>query len=207
MRQYVGILLSSRDLYQITYFQQHILEYKKFYQSYEELIMQLDVYCNYVLLPFDLPDLNKAIQFIEAHHIIASLYSFHKQECKFYELNELDPAKIKTHERTDFLKLQRRFEQICLYAHDIVYIESDKVYVIIHLLHETLQFRMRLSELYELLDHRHFQRCHQSYIVNMNYIYRLKRYEIMLQNGVKIPISKTYTKKIRSAYAQQHTAG
>lgn len=207
MEQYVGILLSSKNSYYISYFQHHIFEYIRFYQSYDEFIMQYDVYCHYVLIPFDFPCLDKVMQFIEDHRIAVSLYCFYEQECKFYELNVLDPNRLSTHKQSDILKLQRRFEQIRLHVHDIIYIESDKVYVIIHLLHEVLQFRMRLSEVYESLDHQHFQRCHQSYIVNMHYIYMLKRYEIILQNGDKIPISKTYTKKIRSVYAQQHTAG
>ena len=66
----------------------------------------------------------------------------------------------------------------------------------------TLRFRMQLRELSMRLNDKCFQRCHQSFIVNMNYIYSLKRYEITLRNGACIPISKAYSKQVRSAFQQ-----
>lgn len=207
MEQYVGILLSSQTTSQITHLRKNISEYIRFYNSYKEFMMQVDPHCFYVLVPFDFSNMQEVVNFAEHRNVPVALYYFIHQECKFYELCDLDPSNLAKGEQNDVLKLQRGFEQIRLHVHDIMYIESDKVYIMIHLRYEALRFRMRLSELYELLNHQHFQRCHQSYIVNMHYIYTLKRYEILLQNGVKIPISKTYTKKIRIAYEQQYAQG
>lgn len=46
----------------------------------------------------------------------------------------------------------------------------------------------------------HFLRCHRSYIVNENYISQIKLTEnvIVLQDGMRIPISRTYKPMIKS---------
>jgi len=48
----------------------------------------------------------------------------------------------------------------------------------------------------------HFQRIHKSYIVNMQYLAELKkypgtRYELILNNGIILPLGRTHYSKIR----------
>ena len=70
-----------------------------------------------------------------------------------------------------------------------------------------MRFRIQLKEMLIKLNDVNFQRCHQSFIVNMDYIYSLKRYEIILRSGVSIPVSKAYSKQIREVFQKQCDMG
>lgn len=58
----------------------------------------------------------------------------------------------------------------------------------------------RISELEPLCDDRCFARCHQGYIVNFEFIEKLKYSEIVLKDGECIPVSKHRIKQIRQKF-------
>lgn len=72
---------------------------------------------------------------------------------------------------------------------DILYLESRLHKAKIITESKIIECGERLDQLGENLNEQ-FLRCHQSYIVNMNQIQELQRKEIILKNGVVIPISK-----------------
>lgn len=80
---------------------------------------------------------------------------------------------------------------------DIVYLESDRRYLIIHQKKREDRIMMKMSELLEILPDC-FLRCHQSYTVNMNEIAKITQKMVIMQNGVHVPISRSkyqYTKE------------
>ncbi|SKC64032.1 LytR/AlgR family response regulator transcription factor [Ohtaekwangia koreensis] len=74
---------------------------------------------------------------------------------------------------------------------DIVYCQSDKGYTTFHLQDGSKIIMSKVLKEYEaLLPEDTFIRCHQSYIVNVNYISRYyKEGELLLTNTHKIPVS------------------
>lgn len=84
----------------------------------------------------------------------------------------------------------RDYLQIVL-CDDIVYCEGDKGYTTFFLNNEPGVLVSKVLKEYEaLLSPAHFIRCHQSYLVNMNYVTRyFKEGYLQLKTGVKIPVS------------------
>ena len=52
----------------------------------------------------------------------------------------------------------------------------------------------------DMVDHSCFVRIHVSYIVNMDYVKALYLEEVVLTNGVRLPISKKYRKSIKDVH-------
>ncbi|AJW62433.1 Transcriptional regulatory protein YehT [Elizabethkingia miricola] len=84
----------------------------------------------------------------------------------------------------------RDYLQIVL-CDDIVYCEGDKGYTTFFLNNEPGVLVSKVLKEYEtLLSTANFIRCHQSYLVNMNYVTRyFKEGYLQLKTGVKIPVS------------------
>lgn len=59
----------------------------------------------------------------------------------------------------------------------------------------------KLSELQEkLMPYANFLRCHQSYIVNLDYVKTLEDTCFLMNDGQRVPISRAYYKPCKSAY-------
>jgi DNA-binding LytR/AlgR family response regulator len=71
----------------------------------------------------------------------------------------------------------------------IKYIESKKRIVIIHELNRTIEFYGKLDDVMVKLSN-NFIRCHQSFIVNMNYVSNLTSSGFVLNDGTYVPVSQ-----------------
>ncbi len=177
------------------------------YNSYEQIVMECDSQCACLLIPLFTPDLSSLIRFAHTAQIPLAFYEKRKHTWHFYRLNEILPNVLPYTIHDHALLLKKGCEQICIVKHEIVYIESDKMYINIHTTSQTIRLRMQLKDILVMLNERMFRRCHQSFIVNMEYIYTLKRYEITMRNGEIIPISKAYSKQIRREFQQLFQEG
>lgn len=72
---------------------------------------------------------------------------------------------------------------------DILYIESENVYVIVHTVHGDYRTRMTLSKMTDQLDETFFK-VHRSYVVGLKYIKKITRTDITMINGDLVPISR-----------------
>lgn len=99
----------------------------------------------------------------------------------------------------DFLKvnIQRCSVQIPLYQ--IAYLESQRRKIIAHMPGEAVEFYERLDHLAGLLSGAGFIRCHQSYLVNSRYIRQLGSSDLLLSDGTRLPVSRTYFKALKAA--------
>lgn len=57
-----------------------------------------------------------------------------------------------------------------------------------------------LNEMEKRLENHNFIRIHQSYLVNMRYIVKVSRYEVELNNGIKLEIPKARYKYVEEMY-------
>lgn len=83
----------------------------------------------------------------------------------------------------------------------IVYAESEGRLVRIQTEDQTVESYLRLSELEQQLSGQ-FVRCHQSYLVNLQYVQRLERGALYLADGKKIPISHSRLQETREQLAR-----
>ena len=77
----------------------------------------------------------------------------------------------------------------------ILYIETDEggMHSILHTANEIVEIFDKVNDLTKTCPHL-FLRCHQSYLVNPNYIRNLRRFDLRLTSGVVLPIpEKKYT--------------
>lgn len=81
---------------------------------------------------------------------------------------------------------------------DILYIESENVYIIVHTVHGDYRTRMALIKFMEQLDETFFK-VHRSFVVSLKYIKKITRTEVIMTNGASVPIS-------RGLYDEVHTA-
>lgn len=85
---------------------------------------------------------------------------------------------------------------------EILYLESEGHTVSVRTAEETYSSYGRLDHFLEQLSDSFIQ-CHKSYAVNMKWIHSIERYQIMLDNGWRVPVSKARymeTQKRYSAY-------
>lgn len=86
------------------------------------------------------------------------------------------------------------------YINGIVYMDSRGHYVMLHMNDgSTIQTLQKISELQKIIDDDRFLYCHQSYLVNMDYISDIQR-EIYLRDGTCIPISARRKKEVKDIY-------
>lgn len=83
---------------------------------------------------------------------------------------------------------------------NIIYIEKDKNYVIFHTTDNQYKERSNIDEKLSDLSSRDFIRTHIGYLVNMKYIKEITNTEVILLDGTKIPISKSYKQSVKDIY-------
>lgn len=79
----------------------------------------------------------------------------------------------------------------------VLFFESQERKVRAIMADDEIVFYQKLNALQEQLQGTVFIRCHQSYIVNTDYISMVTASSIILVNKKKIPISKRYSKSVR----------
>lgn len=94
----------------------------------------------------------------------------------------------------DFIFIRKDRKQIKIKFEDILYIESLKDYVKIHLLDEKHMTKYSISAFHKQLDSR-FIRVHRSYIVNQNKISAYTKHDIEI-NNIEIPIGDNYKQEV-----------
>jgi len=94
-----------------------------------------------------------------------------------------------------------------IYPSQIIFCKNDEHYIELHYANnEILLIRMKISELFVELETFDFIRIHSRYIVNMTYVKKIRRQEIILTNGKTVPISRKYQKQC-TEYVMKHMKG
>lgn len=80
---------------------------------------------------------------------------------------------------------------------DIVYAEAQGRGVKLILINEELKVNLKISQLNELLASQQFVLCHRAYLVNLEFVQYIRRYEIELKDGKILPVSKYRISEIK----------
>jgi len=101
------------------------------------------------------------------------------------------------------------------HINNIVYVNSDLHYIdFILTTGESLRAKMQMRQVEELLQpYPQFIRCHQSYLVNLDYVREVQRQNFLLKNINEknivstIPISRKYLNQTKEKFIQHHLRG
>lgn len=86
---------------------------------------------------------------------------------------------------------------------DILYLERELRKTKINLVNgDILVTAEKLDELYEQLNPEYFIRCHNSYIVNLNYVREVNRQFLVLNNGTVVNVSRSYAIEVRKQFTR-----
>lgn len=83
---------------------------------------------------------------------------------------------------------------------DILYIESQKHYLNIHMQDEVHRFRGKISDCEKGLGDYGFVRVHKGYLVNIRYIEYFLSDTVVLDNKERIPVSRNRAEEIKVQY-------
>ncbi|MCL2775622.1 MAG: LytTR family DNA-binding domain-containing protein [Oscillospiraceae bacterium] len=119
------------------------------------------------------------------------------KEDKLFEV--FDKAVKNLEKDTEFLSFTINRKDIFIPLRDIIYIESSLHYVIINTEREQYKIKMPLAEIETKLGGG-FYKCTRSFIVGLRYIRRISKDEIILTDGVSVPLGRGLYKDINKAF-------
>lgn len=102
-----------------------------------------------------------------------------------------------------FVRLSSDSEEIDILPAHIVYAETELRRIKLHLQHDVrdiLMLSITMKKLTDLLTDRGFLRIHQSYLVNMAYIQRIKSTGVWLSDGTALPVSARNYSELKQKY-------
>ena len=135
--------------------------------------------------------------YISEGYEVAALHYLMKpvKEEKLFSVLDRAITKLLKNERT--LNLEISSEMIRIPFYQIRYLDVQKNYVTIHA-NEDYTIKKTLNELASALDDR-FHRVGRSAIVNLSYINRVTKTEIILSDGTKVPLPRGAYENINRA--------
>lgn len=144
---------------------------------------------DYLMKPVDIDELVEAVE--KAKNVDRS-------QTQELNGNLLESIKNKKLER---LPILNNSEYVFVTVEDIVYLKSDGSYCEIHLMDTKYVSSKSLKHFEELLSENKFLRINNSNLVNVNKIAKYARESggmVQLENGIKIAVSKTKSKEVKS---------
>ncbi len=107
------------------------------------------------------------------------------------QVNDLSQFSIPIQsEKPNYIFIRKDRKQVKVFFNDILYVESLKDYIKIHLSDQNHLTKQRISSFLELLDSR-FYRVHRSYIVNKDKITAFTKHDIEI-GTIEIPIGENF---------------
>jgi DNA-binding LytR/AlgR family response regulator len=153
------------------------------------------------------PDVN--ICFVTSHQIYAfqsygvEAIGFLEKPAAYLDVRRiLEKAILANKQRLEREEAQKRFINIgrsgsIINCDDIIYIEKIRNKIAIHCFEEILEEYDTLKNLYPQLNQIQFRYVHESIIVNSYCIKEVYAREVILEGGIKLPVSRAYAKALK----------
>lgn len=137
----------------------------------------------YLVKPFNKSELFAAIEICQHNFSVAD--------------NKTDTSEKDNYHIKDclFIKHGANFHKIK--TEDILYIESDNIYINVHTRGIKYLVRQSIQNYLDLIGARHFMRVHKSFAINTSHIDQINAASVFI-NGKEIPIGKTYREELLS---------
>lgn len=104
--------------------------------------------------------------------------------------------------KNNFITVSEKGKQVVLRVCDIKYCERKIRATEVILKDENIIVKDNIDKLYDSLKNSGFSRCHNSFIVNMDFIKELYRDKYILTDNTEIPISRSYSDETRTDFAK-----
>lgn len=131
------------------------------------------------------------------HNVFQFLVKPVKQELFDFEFNRALNFYLNMHSK---YMIKTRDRIINIEIREIIYIETHERHLKLHARKETYIYNGTLKNEYQKLSPHDFAMVHQAYLVNMAAIKTIETNEIVLKNGVTIPLSKHLRKSVLSDF-------
>ena len=112
----------------------------------------------------------------------------------FEKLFEKALDRVKAKKQKVHIKVSVEDKQIKLNCDDIYFIESARNNVIIHTPENDYVTIGPLKKFDEMLITHGFSKCHNAYLINLSHVEAIQKEEVLLTNGVRLPISRARKK-------------
>lgn len=99
-----------------------------------------------------------------------------------------------------YITIEMPKKSIKLNYDNIQYCIMFSPYIDIHTNSDKITLRKKISDIEMLLPKKSFIRCHRSYLVNLKYIKTITKDSIILDSGMKIPISRGKYNEVNDAF-------
>ena len=94
------------------------------------------------------------------------------------------------------LHMSRSRKELLINTKELLYVESNRWYVVLHTLHGNEKVRAKLSAVSAMLPER-FVVSHKSYIVNPDFVRSFDSVSVVMQNGDVLPVSRSRKNEFR----------
>ncbi|MBE5907722.1 MAG: response regulator transcription factor [Lachnospiraceae bacterium] len=121
---------------------------------------------------------------------------------QFEQLFDKAIARVNAKREKVFIRVSVDERQIKLDCDSIYYIESQRNNVCIHCGDADYVTVGPLKKFDEMLGGHGFSKCHNAYIVNLSYVEAVQKEEVLLTNGVELPISRARKKEFMAALTE-----
>lgn len=117
------------------------------------------------------------------------------------ELDETVDAVISEMEKSQYKLVAKAADGIIsIPAKEIIYIESQGHYLNVYMESEMFTYKGKINDCEVDLSHLGFIRTHVGFLVNAMYIYKIGGTEVILSNGIKIPMSRQRVSDVRNKF-------
>jgi len=135
-----------------------------------------------LIKPFTKDDLYAAIEIC--------LHNFHQQKQPEPESTPSDNYLVKD---ALFIKDANYFHKI-KFA-DILYLESEHVYVTVHTAQKKVLVRTSMQQYLDNFDKKTFVRIHRKFVVNIQHVETINSENIII-NGIELPLGRTFREEL-----------
>lgn len=95
-----------------------------------------------------------------------------------------------------------RGEVVKLHLNKILYIEAQGHYLKIHTINDEYKQKKKLSDIKQQIIYKNFVQIHRSYLINMDYIYKILNNYVILINKKEINIGKKYKNEFKKIFQE-----
>lgn len=113
----------------------------------------------------------------------------------FEKIFEKALERLQAKSEKTYIRIAIEDKQIKLDCDSILYIESQRNYVIIHCEREKHKTAGPLKRFEEMLSEHGFCKCHNAYLINLSKVDAVKKDEVILASGEVLPISRARKKE------------
>ena len=107
------------------------------------------------------------------------------------------------HHQPSAMLLRSGGRTVSLPVNEIRYLESLNRMVVAHLSQEQPAFPITLLDAQRLAPPGAFARCHNSYLVNLDWVKEVVRTEVLLRDGTRLPVGRRYYREFQSALVRR----